>query len=165
MNILDYIGYHGPTITIIINLVNLLDQKKYLASFTAFYLVEYYVVGMMKKLLKDPRPTGYLDKQYDDGGDYGSSILTSKHIGHCTAGPECFGMPSGHSSAVWYATVFLWLVKKSPYLLILDLALCFNTMYQRWAFRKHTVAQLFVGALVGGSIAWIAVLVTKQAVK
>jgi membrane-associated phospholipid phosphatase len=151
MNIVDHIGYHGPTITIIFTIVNLLDQKKYLVSFTAFYFVEYYVVGMMKMLLKEPRPTGYADKQYYDGGNYEGIAL--------------YGMPSGHSSAVWYAVTFLWLVKQSYYLLILQLALCINTMYQRWAFRKHTGAQLFVGALVGGSIGWIAVLITKQAVK
>ena len=151
MNVVEYVGYNGPTITIIITIFNLLDQTKYLVSFILFYFVEYYVVGMMKTVLKEPRPDGYLEKQYDDGGDY--------------EGVSFYGMPSGHSSAVWYSTVFLWLVKKTPYLLILQLAICFNTMYQRWVFRKHSVAQLFVGALVGGSIAWFTVIVTKQALK
>jgi membrane-associated phospholipid phosphatase len=151
MNIIDYIGYNGPIIAILITIANLLDQTKYLVSFTLFYFVEYYVVGMMKTMLKEPRPTGYMEKKYSDGGEY--------------EGIAFYGMPSGHSSAVWYAAVFLWLVKKSPYLLILQLAICFNTMYQRLAFRKHSVAQLFVGALVGGGIAWFAFIVTKQALK
>ena len=151
MNIVEYVGYNGPSITIIITLLNLLDQKKYLGTFAIFYFVEYYVVGMMKTMLKEPRPIGYLEKRYDDGGVY--------------TGIALYGMPSGHSSAVWYSTVFLWLVKRSPYLLILDLALCVNTMYQRWAFRKHSVVQLFVGFLVGGSIAWFAFIVTKQALR
>jgi hypothetical protein len=35
-------------------------------------------------------------------------------------------------------------------------------MYQRWSYKKHSIQQITVGMLVGGSIAWIAVLVTKQ---
>lgn len=151
MNIIDHIGYNGPSIAIIITVVNLLDQTKYLVSFILFYFVEYYLVGMMKNMIKEPRPSGYLEKKYDDGGDY--------------EGISLYGMPSGHSSAVWYAATFLWLVKGSPYLLILQLAICFNTMYQRWAFRKHSVAQLFAGALVGGGVSWFAFIVTKQAVR
>ena len=151
MNLIDHIGYNGGAVTAIINIVALTDQPKYLVSFVLFYYVEYFVVGMMKWNIKEPRPTGYSDKRYDDGGEY--------------VGASLYGMPSGHSSAVWYSTVYLWLVKQSPYLLILQLALCFNTMYQRWAFRKHTVDQLLVGALAGGSIAWLAVTMTKRAVR
>lgn len=151
MNLVDHLGYNGGAVTAIINIVALTDQLKYLVSFVLFYYVEYFVVGMMKRIIEEPRPTGYSDKKYDDGGEY--------------VGMALYGMPSGHSSAVWYSTVYLWLVKRSPYLLILQLAICFNTMYQRWAFHKHSIEQLLVGALVGGSIAFVAVMVTKQAVR
>ena len=146
MNLLEYVGYMGPEITLLINTAALLDQKKYLGSFALFYFVEYYVIGLMKTTIKEPRPAGYLDM--DDGGDY--------------TGISTYGMPSGHSAAVWYCTLFLWLVKRSPYLLILETAICFITMYQRWEFRKHTVGQLIVGIFVGGGVAWIAVEFTKR---
>ena len=149
MNLVEYTGYHGPHISLLINTVALLDQKKYLASFVLFYLVDYRIVGSMKNWIKEPRPVGFLDNKYRDGGDY-------------TEGAMTYGMPSGHSAIIWYSTVYLWLVKQSPTLLVIELALTANTMYQRWAFRKHTIAQLVVGALVGGGVAWIAVEVTKR---
>ena len=118
--------------------------------------------------VKEPRPKGYADKQYEDDGVYQgisyraevedrSSWSNSAEVYHSTI--ALYGMPSGHSSAVWFSTIFLWLVKKSPYLLILELAICFNTMYQRWSFRKHSIEQI----AVGGSIALTAFALTKQA--
>jgi membrane-associated phospholipid phosphatase len=148
MNIVETIGYQGPYISLLITSVALLDQKKYLGSFILFYFVDYYIIGLLKQIIKEPRPKGYLDKEYDDGGNYD--------------GIASYGMPSGHSAIVWYSTVFLWIVKQSPYLLIIELVICFNTMYQRWSYKKHSVVQIAVGMLVGGSIAWIAVLVTKR---
>ncbi len=148
MNFFDYIGYNGPIISIMITVVSLLDQKKYLVGFAVFYYVEYVVVGFLKQVIKQPRPNGYLDKQYDDTGDY--------------TGIARYGWPSGHSSAVFYSTVFLWLVKKSPYLLIVELAICTLTLYQRWLFRKHSIEQLAAGAFVGGAIAFIAHATIKE---
>ena len=151
MNPIDIVGYEGPNISLVITSVALLDQKKYLGSFILFYFVDYYLIGLLKNMIEEPRPKGYLDKKNDDGGKY--------------EGIAFYGMPSGHSAIVWYSTVFLWLVKRSPYLLIIELVICFNTMYQRWSFKKHSIEQLAVGALLGGSVAWISVLVTKYAVK
>ena len=151
MNPIDIVGYEGPNISLVITSVALLDQKKYLGSFILFYFVDYYLIGLLKNMIEEPRPKGYLDKKNDDGGKY--------------EGIAFYGMPSGHSAIVWYSTVFLWLVKRSPYLLIIELVICFNTMYQRWSFKKHSIEQLAVGALLGGSVAWVAVLVTKYAVK
>ena len=151
MNLIETIGYEGPNISLLITSVALLDQKKYLGSFLLFYLVDYYLVGLLKNTLKEPRPKGYLDKRYDDGGKY--------------EGVASYGMPSGHSAIVWYSTAFLWLAKQSPYLLIIELVICFNTMYQRWLFKKHSVEQLVAGTLLGVSIACFAVFLTKKALK
>ena len=151
MNIVETIGYEGPRISLLITSVALLDQQNYLGSFILFYFVEYYIIGLLKNILKEPRPKGYLDKKYDDTGKY--------------EGIAFFGMPSGHSAIVWYSTAFLWLVKRSPYLLIIEVAICFNTMYQRWSFKKHSIQQIAVGTLLGISFAWFTVLVTKQALQ
>jgi len=149
MNPVEIIGYEGPNILLAITSLALLDQKKYLGSFILFYCFQYYIIGLLKNMIKEPRPKGYSDKKNEDGGNY--------------EGIEFYGMPSGHSSDVWFCTIFLWLVKKSPYLLLIELVICFNTMYQRWSFKKHSIEQLAVGALLGGSVAWISVLITKQA--
>ena len=49
MNIIEKAGYYGPNITIIINIIALLDQPKYLGTFILFYCVEYFIIGMMKQ--------------------------------------------------------------------------------------------------------------------
>ena len=151
MNIIDQIGYYGPNINLSINLIALLDQPKYFGAFIVFYCFQYYIIGMMKEVLREPRPKGYADKKNEDYGKY--------------EGIAFYGMPSGHSSNVWFCTIFLWLVKKSPYLLILELFVCFNTMFQRWSYKKHSIEQISIGTLVGASIAWFAFTLTKQAVK
>ena len=99
--------------------------------------------------VKQPRPSGFLDK--NDGGNYTAT--------------EQYGMPSGHSSAVWYCFTYLWLIKPTNCLLLIDLAICLNTMYQRWAFKKHTIGQLAVGMLIGGGVAWLSVAVTRHVLK
>ena len=70
MNLIENIGYEGPYISILITSLSLFDQPKYLASFIIFYFIKYYVVVMMKKIIKQGRPAGFLDKQYNDGGVY-----------------------------------------------------------------------------------------------
>jgi membrane-associated phospholipid phosphatase len=149
MNLIDTIGYQGPNVSFVLTSVALLDQKKYLIPFVLFYFIEYYTNGVLKRVFKQPRPSGFLDK--NDGGNY---TVT-----------EQYGMPSGHSTAVWYSLTYLWLVKPTHYLLVPELAICFNTMYQRWLFKKHTVEQLVVGGLVGGATAWLGVFITKRALK
>lgn len=150
MNTIEQIGYHGPRITVAITAFALFDQIKYLTMFIVFYLVEYYLNGVLKQMIRQPRPRGYLDDKNDDGGTY--------------TGKEQYGMPSGHSMSVWYSTIFLWLVKKNPYLLLLELAIGLNTMYQRWAFKKHSVEQILVGSVLGGSLAWTAFALTKYGI-
>jgi membrane-associated phospholipid phosphatase len=149
MNLVETVGYQGPIISLVLTSVALLDQKEYCVPFILFYFIEYYTNGVLKQVFKQLRPSGFLDK--NDGGNYTET--------------EKYGMPSGHSSSVWYCFTYLWLVKPTHYLLIIDLAICLNTMYQRWAFKKHTIGQLAVGMLVGGSIAWLSVAVTRHVLK
>ena len=149
MNLVETVGYQGPNISLVLTSVALLDQKKYFVPFILFYLLIYYTNGVLKQVFKQPRPSGFLDK--NDGGNYTAT--------------EQYGMPSGHSSAVWYCFTYLWLIKPTNCLLLIDLAICLNTMYQRWAFKKHTIGQLAVGMLIGGGVAWLSVAVTRHVLK
>jgi membrane-associated phospholipid phosphatase len=140
MNIIDKIGNRNPEILLLINSIVLLDQKKYLGIYLLFFIINYYLIGFIKNLIKEPRPIGFSDSKYYDGGDYSKS----------------YGMPSGHSGLVFYSTMFLWLVKKSTPLLIFELFMCAITIYQRYTYKKHTIEQLFAGALLGSTVAFIA---------
>lgn len=141
MNIIDRIGNRNPEILLLINSILLLDQKKYLGIYLFFFIIERYLNEFSKKIIKEPRPIEYANKKYDDGNVY--------------LYPHTYGMPSGHSSLVFYSTTFLWLVKKSTPLLIFELFMCAITLYQRYKYKKHTIQQLFGGAILGSIIAFI----------
>ena len=152
MNLIEQVGYDAPNLLMALNSILLLNQKPYLLGFVLFFGVDYQLVGMLKNSIREPRPPRFLEKQFDDGGYY-------------SGGVSKYGMPSGHSAIVWYATIYTWLVKQSPYLTLFEIALCVNTMHQRWAFHKHTVEQLLAGAVLGGTVAFVAFTAVKQLVK
>jgi hypothetical protein len=70
MNPVEIIGYEGPNILLAITSLALLDHKKYLGSFILFYCFQYYIIGILKNMIKEPRPKGYSDKKNEDGGNY-----------------------------------------------------------------------------------------------
>jgi membrane-associated phospholipid phosphatase len=143
INILEYLGFQGPILTLVITAVALLKRSTYLALFLVCYFVQYGIVVLLKQIIRQPRPSGYQDSRNHDTGYY--------------QGLEQYGMPSGHSSGVWYCTVFLWLAKGSPYITMVELGICALTMYQRVAFHKHTTEQVLAGALVGSAVAWVVI--------
>ena len=138
MNPIDTLAYNSAFITIFINTFALYDQKKYLAIFYFVHLALYQIVITLKNIIKQPRPTGYLS--INDGGEY--------------INKERYGMPSGHSAFVFYSTTFLWLVKQNIPLLLVELFLCAITVYQRYEYKKHTIEQLVVGAVLGSAVAF-----------
>jgi len=146
MDIFSIIGYNAVFIALLINIIALYDQKKYLGVYLVFFAVTYQVVVTLKQMIKQPRPNGYLTM--DDGGEYVKN--------------ELYGMPSGHSAFIFYSTTFLWLVKQNIPLLLIELFLCAITVYQRFIYKKHTVEQLVVGAVLGASIAAACYQIARQ---
>jgi len=76
--------------------------------------------------------------------------------GEVYGGADEYGMPSAHAQSVLYSVVYLYLAKDSIVSLITGLGVATLTIYQRWSYRRHTLAQLFVGTLCGGIVAYIA---------
>ena len=143
----NYIGYNIPYILLIINSFLLLKQKKYLLIFWVFWGLDYILIGILKDWIRQPRPSGFLDKENHDGDDYSKMRNSSMY----------YGMPSGHAGLSFYSTLFIWLVNKSTSILITELTLCFLTCYHRFIYKKHTLEQLFAGAILGSFVALIAV--------
>jgi membrane-associated phospholipid phosphatase len=95
----------------------------------------------LKQLIREPRPRNqiYLNK-YDI-----SEANISKHK---------YGMPSGHAQATGYSITFLYLVSKSPTLLMITSFIGATTLYQRYVYNRHTIGQLIIGLLIGIGIAF-----------
>lgn len=149
MNIIDYIGFNGFIILFVTNIIVLFDQRSYLITYLLFYLINFEVVVILKTIFKEPRPSEYLNKEFDDGGVY--TMTETK-----------YGMPSGHSNLVFYSLIYSWLVKSNPLLLLFESVICILTVYQRWKFKKHTIQQLIVGGIIGTITAVIAVEIIKR---
>lgn len=148
ISLFDYIGFFGPIIVIIISVIKLWNQPQYLIGYACFELINSIINSVSKLLIRQERPAG------------GRSIINENY-----SGSNIYGMPSSHTQNVAYSTIFLYLVKKSPTYLILELFILALTFYQRWKYKRHTVEQLFIGTGVGVLIGYFGFYMTKMAIQ
>jgi hypothetical protein len=141
-NIIDIIGLSGPLILFIISIINLWKQK-YIYGYLLFYIVNTFINNLLKISIKEPRPT--------------NNIINEKYTEI-----HKYGMPSYHAQSVVFSLVYLYLVNKSVFLLLIEIFIVFITLYQQWYYRYHTIEQLAIGSLIGGINAYIGYLSTKQ---
>jgi membrane-associated phospholipid phosphatase len=144
-NIFDKIGFLGPLLLFSIGIYNLLDQKIYLIAYLVFFITNTLLNKILKRLIKQQRPS------------YGKSIMNEQY-----KGTEMYGMPSGHAQSAFFSISFLYLVKESPALFIVELFIAALTLFQRWKYRQHTPEQLFAGSIVGIGFAFFAYWMTKH---
>ena len=140
---IELIGFLGPLLVACIAFYGLWGSNKYLLTYVCFFLVNMGVNKSIKLWVRQPRPTG------------GKSILGEVY-GEVYGGADEYGMPSAHAQSVLYSTIFLYLAKGDVAWLLSGLGIATLTIYQRWSYRRHTIAQLFVGAVCGCTVAYIA---------
>ena len=140
---IELIGFLGPLLVACIAMHGLWGSNKYLLTYVCFFLVNMSVNKWIKLWVRQPRPTG------------GKSILGEVY-GEIYGGADEYGMPSAHAQSVLYSVVYLYLAKGHIAWLLPGLGIATLTIYQRWLYRRHTLAQLFVGAMCGGIVAYIA---------
>jgi membrane-associated phospholipid phosphatase len=145
-------------------------------AFLGGFFVNKSVNERLKELFKQPRPVT-MDLAAAQSRDL--VFRFRKYMGY--AEPEklyvskahLYGMPSGHAQAVGYALGFLYFTKTkqlstSPItstlvvVFLTEILVSAITMYQRWESRAHTVAQIFLGFLVGGVISGCVYVTTKR---
>ena len=141
---IDIIGWLGPFIVMSISVYSLWNQR-YLYGYLFFYVCSSFTNTLLKNIFKQARPTN------------GRSIMNEEY-----SGVQKYGMPSYHAQSCMYSIVFLYLAKKSTYLILIELFIVAATLYQRWFYRRHTVEQLGVGMVVGSMIGYLGYFVTTQ---
>jgi membrane-associated phospholipid phosphatase len=119
-------------------------------SLTAFalYIVVFLFSGwanhlVLKDYIKDPRPAD------------SKPFLASEHFKKHTN-----GMPSGHAQQTAFSLLFSYLI--TGRYLYESLALFLLTVAQRYVYKNHTISQLLVGGLLGGTIAYIAFYILSR---
>jgi membrane-associated phospholipid phosphatase len=104
-NIIDIIGISGPLILFIISVIYLWKQK-YIYGYLLFYIINSFINNLLKISIKEPRPTNNINEKYTEIHKY--------------------GMPSYHAQSVVFSLVYLYLVNKSTFLLIIEIFIVFN---------------------------------------
>jgi|1048.fasta_scaffold199217_1 membrane-associated phospholipid phosphatase len=135
--ILNALGANGP---IILFFINILCLTQYLHKYGIFYVFFIFIDALLnmtlKGIIREPRPLGY---------------KTNNEVYHnlMYRGIHKYGMPSGHAESTMFSLTYIGLVTKSPLLIVLEIGIACIVLYQRWATRKHSIMQLFVGSIVG----------------
>lgn len=145
IKIFDKIGFFGPFILIIVNIWQLWENHGFWCAYLVVTIVSFFINKIIKNIVKEPRP---LD---------GESIINEEYTGY-----EMYGMPSAHSQSVFSSVTFLYLVKESPTWLLIGLFIAGLTVYQRFKYKRHTIEQLCVGAILGIIIAYCGFYITKK---
>jgi membrane-associated phospholipid phosphatase len=143
-DILDYIGFYGPLILVILNMIFMWKQKTYALVYFIAIIVNEYLNQLLKLVFKQSRPMNY---------NISENVGATKYM----VGPHKYGMPSGHSQSVFFSMMYVWLVTQSVWVLIAELFVCLLTVIQRWQYKKHTIEQLGVGAVIGMLFAYVTV--------
>lgn len=129
-----FIGYYSSRIAFIIIFTYFLYYQKFfwLWVYLLLYIFNYFIIGILQKSLRDPRPR--------DGKKFMKDEFHNS---------EAYGMPSGHSQTVFFSLVFFFMVTRSIPLLLIMLFIAMCTIFQRVLYRKHTILQVIVGAIIG----------------
>ena len=174
------IGFHGPFIMSVLTITQFLNKggTVYLLVYLFGYFVNKQLNETLKLLFKSPRPEPMdmlKQQQHDLFGWFhrwmsGSSVGDNKiYIPRA----HIYGMPSGHAQSAGYSLAFFYMVfyktiheslKITVVLLfwILMVAIDCIVLWQRWAYKAHTVAQLALGNLIGIVFACILVSFVKK---
>lgn len=145
IRLLDTVGFLGPFILFGIGVWNLWGNHGFWCAYLVVFVTNSVINKIVKVIVKQPRPND------------GKSIMNEDYTG-----AETYGMPSAHAQSVFSSLTFLYLVKESPAWLIGELFIAGLTIYQRWKYRRHTVEQLGVGAMLGIIISYSGYYITKQ---
>ena len=135
-------GFASSIILGITGIYLLRNRSPYLWAFIWGGFANQYVNKGLKLWIQQPRPSNpILFREMESEKNYENE--------------ERFGMPSGHAQSAFFIITYIYLVNKSTSWLIISSFLGCITLFQRWKYRRHTVAQLAVGTGIGIFMAYM----------
>ena len=137
------IGKYAPLLIITYTGYRLFAIKPRLYLMIATVAVSYFLNITLKMQLKHPRPENYIFADNET---------------------QRYGMPSGHMQISWAVAVLYWLsMRIHPVWEWLCIGgLLAISAAERWTTKKHSVAQLAVGAVVGTLTGWVMYLLGRK---
>lgn len=143
------LGEWGPVLLIGISLLLLIknNYNTYIFYFILGILFDVILNVFLKAIMKQPRPNTQSDLK---------RLLEKEGIPFCYEyglTTESFGMPSGHSQAVAYNLIFLYLVlpfHRVPWIMyVLSIIILLNRLYFQFHYPSQVIVGLFIGCCTG----------------
>lgn len=141
-----HIGFWSPFIIILIVLSSIYERTPYMWLFLAIIPGNIILNKIIKNTIQEKRPEN--TKKLYDFEEYEEY--------------DKYGMPSGHVAMSTYGTLYHYFLTFDLNILLLNGFLTCMCGYQRYESNAHTLEQIVVGALIGGTIAYAAVYFMKQ---
>jgi membrane-associated phospholipid phosphatase len=154
-----YLGNLGPLILLFFSLFLLWNKH----NLFFYYLVGIFVNAILnliiKGILQQPRPSED-PKLFNLALKHGKRFMFKDYIPH-----DIFGMPSGHAQSVFFSTVFIYFSLQKSNILYIYLLISLITVIQRVVYNYHTILQVVVGAIVGGTFGYYDYYLAQQKLK
>jgi membrane-associated phospholipid phosphatase len=163
MNILSCIfsklGSFGPIILYLIADYLLWDKPTTFYYFQVGFVTSAILNLILKGIFKQPRPSED-PKEFNLAIKNGHRFIFKNGIPH-----DIFGMPSGHSSASLFITLFVFFSLRDYKILLGFLLMSLLIMSQRVIDNHHTVFQVIVGASAGALYAYLFYYFSEEKIK
>ena len=147
MKLQDRIGFLGPVIQCISALLLFRNTPVLGIYFIVGFLLNEVLNIVLKLIFKQPRPD-----------EKNLSLFYMERNKNRLIDFNRFGMPSGHAQESLFTTTFVLLATKNVYIGLLLALLSLNTLFQRVIDKRHSVAQVIVGSVLGVVAAYLCFL-------
>lgn len=141
LDILEKIGMYGHLLMFGLVTYYFFYMKSALWGYWIGSVVNETVVVILKRIIKQPRP----------------SPITSNTEAH-----DYYGMPSGHTQHTVFSIVYMALMNPNVIWLLCLTLLSGVSVYERVHNNKHSISQIAVGGMLGIMMAGIAYKLTKM---
>jgi membrane-associated phospholipid phosphatase len=141
--IFNFIGGYGQLILFFISIKLLWSKSNLLGYYIYGFCLDTILNLILKGIFKQPRPS-------EDPELFKLAIKSGNRFRFPNGFPhDIFGMPSGHTSSVFYSAIFIYLSLKNINIFIGYILFSLLVVSHRLYFNHHTFIQTVVGAIVG----------------
>jgi len=149
----DNVGEYGPGLIFIISIYLLYKNPILATTYTIGYTLNILFNFLLKGIFQLPRPNENMKK-------FEAAVRLNKYMEM-----NRFGMPSGHAQTMIYSLVFVSFallstknkvkgINTSQNWIALMVLLSIITLSQRVHFLWHSLAQIFVGSIIGALVGY-----------
>ena len=136
------LGEKGPLILFFSSICLLYTKSTFVTIYIIGFVIDVISNYMLKGVFKQPRP--------NENIHIFNALVQNDKIDDF----DRFGMPSGHSTSVFFSTIYIYFALKNTKITLFYLLLSMITMYDKLVNNKHSIVQVLVGAFIGGILGY-----------